>query len=114
MEDLNINSLCNDKYIKSLYPVTGSSLVASYSYGNTIRSKVINYSKTLIRDNHQPTTCSCSTSTFTDPALGHVVTGNLSIVNNRKLRNLLSKGINYRECLRFTKNDLRESINADI
>ena len=41
--------------------------------------------------------CDCSNNSFTDPYHGHVVTGDLRLVENTKLRNLFSKGPNYRE-----------------
>ena len=41
--------------------------------------------------------CECSQSVFKDPVHNHVVTGDLRIIENSKLRKLLSKGPNYRE-----------------
>jgi len=43
------------------------------------------------------TTCNCSNSAFCDPHHGHIVTGDLRIIENRKLRLLISKGPAYRE-----------------
>ena len=40
--------------------------------------------------------CNCSENIFSNPHHKHVVTGDLKIVKNSKLRNLLSKGPNYR------------------
>ena len=113
MEDININSLCNDKEINALYPIPSTKLLASYSYTQTIRSKVLNYTQTLLHENDQPNACTCSSNPFKDPAIGHVVTGNLGIIKNRKLRNLL-KGVSFRECSKFNKDDLRNSISTDI
>ena len=41
--------------------------------------------------------CSCTPSSFTDPNHGHIVTGDLRIVQNNTLRKLLCKGPKYRE-----------------
>ena len=41
--------------------------------------------------------CSCSESMYSDPHHGHVVTGDLRIIENAKLQKLFSKGPNYRE-----------------
>ena len=74
----------------------------SYSYTNTIASKIFNYKATL-RDFDlatfisDPTSCSCDTSCFNCVPVGQVVTGDLSIVKNDKLRSLMSKGPKYRE-----------------
>jgi len=41
--------------------------------------------------------CSCSSSPFNYNPIGHVITGNLAILTNDKLRNTLRKGPEYRE-----------------
>ena len=78
----------------------------TYSYENPIRSKVLNYKKTLtdfdltsLGNGSVPkfSDCNCASSPFIDPYHGHVITGDLSIVENSRLRNLLSKGLGYRE-----------------
>jgi hypothetical protein len=78
----------------------------TYSYENPIRSKVLNYKKTLtdfdltsLGDGDVPkfSDCNCASSPFIDPYHGHVITGDLSIVENSRLTNLLSKGLTYRE-----------------
>ena len=50
----------------------------------------------------QPPLCSCSLSTYLYSPAGHVVTGNLNIVKNLKLRDILSKGLKYREPTTFS------------
>ena len=41
--------------------------------------------------------CSCSSSNYKYEPCGHVVTGDLSIITDVKLRNLIKKGPTYRE-----------------
>ena len=41
--------------------------------------------------------CDCESSEFCDPHHKHVISGDLRVVTNQKLRKLLSKGPNYRE-----------------
>ena len=41
--------------------------------------------------------CDCSTSKFKDKFHGHIVTGDLNVITNQKLRSLLTKGPSYRE-----------------
>ena len=41
--------------------------------------------------------CDCSTSKFCDLNHGHIVTGDLNVITNEKLRSLLTKGPSYRE-----------------
>ena len=73
----------------------------TYKLVNPIRNKIFNYKETVasicIQDPPSSTTCACSQSEFKDPAHGHIVSGDLRIVEDVKLRKLLSKGTNYRE-----------------
>jgi len=43
------------------------------------------------------TPCECESSTFCDPHHKHIITGDLRLIENTKLRKLLTKGPNYRE-----------------
>ena len=45
---------------------------------------------------HNPS-CSCSSSQFLYSPAGHIVTGDLNIIQNKQLRDLISKGPKYRE-----------------
>ena len=88
----------------------------SFIYTKTIRNKIIN-SKKAVRELDLETnpsyTCNCNTSKYRDQYVGHVVTGNLGIVKNRKLRKLLHKGPSYREpCHINWKTNLDTLVNA--
>ena len=61
-----------------------------------------------------PITCDCKTSTYCDPHHQHVVTGNLGIINNPKLRSLLCKGPKYREKERLNWKKVENCINTGI
>ena len=41
--------------------------------------------------------CNCLKSAFCDPHYGHIVTGNMKVIENRKLRKLMCSGAGYRE-----------------
>ena len=79
----------------------------SYTYTNSVATKVFNY-KQSIRDfklnehGNQLPPCSCSSSAYLYSSAGHIVTGDLSIVENLKLREILSKGPKYREPTSFS------------
>ena len=77
-----------------------------------IRNKIMNYeetvrsiqhmtegeiSMTICSESNSLFPCTCSESVHSDPHHGHVVTGDLRIIENSKLRKLFSKGPNYRE-----------------
>ena len=77
-----------------------------------IRNKIMKYKETVRSMQHMTENeisitsfsesnslfpCTCSESVHSDPHHGHVVTGDLRIIENSKLRKLFSKGPNYRE-----------------
>ena len=76
-----------------------------YSLEGTIRNKIFNYKQTVAEiDTNDPNTfgtglasCDCANSEFCDPNHGHVLTGDLRIIENQKLRKLISRGPNFRE-----------------
>ena len=41
--------------------------------------------------------CNCSTNKYCYDPVGHVVTGDLNIIKDAKLRSLIEKGPSYRE-----------------
>ena len=71
--------------------------IISYQYTNTVASKLFNFSSTLsILDitNYlsNPQHCQCNTSKFCYEPHGHVITGDLMVIENVKLRELVAKG----------------------
>ena len=67
-----------------------------FTLTETVRSKISNlkeFTKTLytkdILNNMNNLPCNCTTSPFTDPNHRHIVTGDIHIVQNNKLRKLL-------------------------
>ena len=54
--------------------------------------------------------CHCSDSTFINPDHGHVLTGDLNIISEPKLRSLVAKGPKYREPLPFSCNKAKAEI----
>ena len=73
----------------------------SYTYTKTISSKIFNF-KNAIKNidfdvGTSDMTCKCSSSAFNYTPAGHVVTGDLNIIEARPLRQLLMKGPAFRE-----------------
>ena len=91
-----------------------SKICVTYKLRNPIRNKIFNYKETIasisVHDPPSLTTCSCDESEFKDPDHGHVVTGDLRIVEDVKLRKLLSKGPNYREPRTINYNKCKSEI----
>ena len=59
-------------------------------------------------------TCDCSASQFCDPHHNHIVSGDLRIIDNSKLRKLFSKGPNYREPKMLNYRKCKQSIESSI
>ena len=73
--------------------------IISYTYTKTIAKKIFNFSSTLSDlDYHQyhnnPSQCECNTSSHLYQPYGHVITGDISIIPNFKLRDLIAKAPN--------------------
>ena len=76
--------------------------IISYTYTKTIASKIFNFSLTLSGlDYHQfhksPSWCECKTSSHLYQPYGHVITGDVFIIPNSKLRDLIAKDPKYTE-----------------
>ena len=108
---INLQQILHNKdVIKSLPPgLRKDSPMVVYDLTNTIRSKIFNY-KSFIQSinivaflsDNTTLPCDCHNSPFVNYDHNHVITGNLEIVSNPLLRNMLSKGPKYREPVRFS------------
>ena len=73
----------------------------SYEYTSTVASKLFNFAPALSNLNvseyfSNPQTCQCKESKFCNEPHGHVITGDLRVIENAKLRELVGKGPKYR------------------
>ena len=76
--------------------------IVSYEYTSTVASKMFNFAPALSNLNvseylFNPQTCQCKESKFCYEPHGHVITGDLRVIENAKLRELVAKGPKYRE-----------------
>ena len=109
MEKLRLSKIFNSPEIIQLLPLKIQAEehipVVSYKLCGTIRNKILNYKETVssiyVDEDVSFVTnsdeCNCQNSVFCDPFHKHIVTGDLRIVENKKLRCLLTKGPNFRE-----------------
>ena len=92
----------------------------SYKLDAPIRSKILNYKDAVnslkididedVSVVHNLPSCDCSSSSFCDPHHQHIVTGDLRIIENAKLKRLFSKGPNFREAKQLNLKKCKESI----
>ena len=110
IDALNVSNILNQKSVQNKIPPYfqyKESPCISYSYTRSVASKIFNYKASLqqldfqgLSQNLPP--CNCSDSQFLYAPCGHIVTGDLNIVRNVKLRDLLSKGPKYREPVSYS------------
>ena len=100
IDNVKLTSILHNKLVRSKVPIYFQEQdppLVSYKYTNNISRSVFNYNQTLrnihLDDYHNASSsCDCESSTFRYEPHGHVITGDLRIVRNRKLRRLLEKG----------------------
>ena len=111
IDDLHLSSIFRSNVVVSCLleklRVDDDIPVVTVKLDPPIRNKILNYKHTVkdldIRKEDDKflvenlPKCECSQSLFKDPVHNHVLTGDLRIIKNSKLRKLLSKGPNYRE-----------------
>ena len=89
-----------------------------------IRSKILNYKETVsslrivvdedISFVENLPSCNCENSEFSDPYHKHIISGDLRIITNTKLRKLFSKGPNYREPKMLNYHKCKQSIKSSL
>ena len=89
-----------------------------------IRNKIFNYKDTVTCINVEIDedvsfvtnlpSCDCDSSSFSDPHHKHIVTGDLRIIENSKLRKLLSKGPSFRESKTINYSKCKTSIETAL
>ena len=100
IEKVNISKILKAENVKGKLEVSDSIRILNISlkYSNSIRSVITNYKDTIESNtNHEDLLCECANSPFKDIHHNHILTGDLNIVENVELRNLLKNGLNYRE-----------------
>ena len=108
---INLSSILHLDIVKNLFPnklKIDELPSVVYSLDKTIRNKILNCKETVSSiDRNDDTTygtgiveCDCQQhKDFVDENHGHILTGNLRIIANSKLRKLVSKGPNFRETM---------------
>ena len=108
LEFIRLNNILRNPDVKSKLPnhfQNDDSPSVVYNLSSTIRNKILNYKETVNNiDINDPDTfgtglqtCNCTSSPFLDNIHGHILTGDLRILENNHLRELIQKGPNFRE-----------------
>ena len=118
LNNTNIYNLFPSKYISSKYSKKKFSFSCSFKQSQPIRSKIFNYRPTILSTDNLldgNIICNCHLySKHIDRSVGHVITGNVGIVKNKKLHDLFNKGDNYIESTFNNKYEIIKSLKKDI
>ena len=105
IDALNLSNILRHKRFQSCIPEyfkSKSTPCIFYTYTPTIASKLFNYKQTLqsLDIDHltlNPLMCSCSSSPFNYSPAGHIISGDVDVVENEDLKSLIRKGPKFRE-----------------
>ena len=126
VEIINLPNILHSPLLSSSYPknlVNKEYVVPTvvYTLEDSIHSKIFNYNKFVSKldlnafiEDETTLPCDCVNSPFIDNDHGHVITGDLKIVTDLKLRNLLSKGPNHREPVQLDFDKAKEEILSGV
>ena len=120
---INPQKILRDKDVINCLPIDlrKDNPMVVYELTQSIHSKLFNYKKfvqsidvdSFISDS-TTLPCTCHSSPFRDEHHDHIITGNLEIVADAKLRKLISKGPKYREPVHFSCNNAKTEILKGI
>ena len=120
---INIQRIFRDKEVVELLPndLKKDTPMVVYELTGTIRAKIFNYKRfvqtldvdSFLADN-STLPCECQNSPFINHDHNHIITGDLGIITNPKLRNLFSKGPKFREPVEFSCEKAKEAIVKGI
>ena len=104
LDHINIGSILRNQNVMNkipIYFVNKEPPIIGYRFNKCISGSILNYKETLQGDlisrlNNNTLPCNCQTSRFKDNQIGHIITGDLDIIENVSLRNIFKKGPKYR------------------
>ena len=71
--------------------------IICYKYNKLMRSIIFNFNKIVNDiDSNTPASRDCKNSNYLYPSAGHVITGNLNVIPDARVRNTISKSPKYR------------------
>ena len=121
IESLDLNSIFNSemgsfptKHTSKKYCNDDFKFRTCYQYSNSIRKDILNYRSTILSDCHEDVVCHCHEFPEFINQSGHVMTGDVKIISNLKVRKLFSKGLKFIEPIFKSSRNIFNSIKSDI
>ena len=100
MEFIDLHSIFNDNLVISSilnYFNNSETPIICYKYNKPIRSTIFNFNKIVTDidiDSNTPDSRDCQNSNHLYPSAGHVITGNLNVISDARVRNIILKVLN--------------------
>ena len=123
VEDVGLLGLYNLGFLRGLLPKEvkrGDRVRLVYRFGRKIGAKILNYNGAL-RDAADLSyrdilrmDCDCEGSVFCDQSHGHIITGDLALIGEVRLRELCGRGANYREVPQFDLRKVKAGLLRDV
>ena len=103
IEYIKLETILKDRKLQKSIPYKPSKDISiTFTYNKPCKLSICNYTKILRNltydklQNIMNTPCECETNPYTYEPLQHVLTGDLSIIENQKLRSIFKNGSKYR------------------
>lgn len=126
IQKVNLRRILNEELIKKSVPArcTFKELpIIYYKYCKNISQSILNYNQATKESTFtsyqdiQNMECRCNedrVAAFVDPVHGHVLTGDLNIIQNVELRSIMSKGAKFRENPKLSRRQIENSLFQDL
>ena len=99
IEFIDLHDIFKDDLVISSIPNNlnnSETPIICYQNNKPIRSTIFNFNKIVNDIDIDPASRDCQKSNYLYPSSGHVITGNLNVIIDARVRNIISKGPKYR------------------
>ena len=116
IEMIDLPRILNGRDVRSAVPNVLNNVnppIVGYTYSKSIASQIFNHNKVVEELDFdvgmKDMKCECSSSSFCYSPARHIVTGDLKLIKDIKLRNMIAKGPNCKE-----QNNINWNVNSKI
>ena len=126
IQTINLRRIFNEAGVRKMIPARckfKEMPIIYFKYCKNILQSILNYNAATKESSFesfediQNIVCQCDeedVAAFVDPIHGHVLTGDLNIVQNLELRDAMSKGAKFREVPRLSRMQIEASLLQDL
>ena len=120
IEFIDLHSIFKENLVISSFPNylnNSETPIICYKYNNPIRSTIFNFNR-IVNDidieSNTPASWDCQNSNYLYPSAGHVIAGNLNVIPDARVRNIISKDPKYRLPSNIDFSKCRREIDASL